>query len=229
MPPHSRLVFTGRAATHVRRTITFVVFVIMGLAFAFSFGNGLELGLVLGVPYWIAMLVAPAVDLSVAALIISIQYLRSQGVDARLVGARSLLGLCGLATLVINAGRAVLARQYGRAAFDTVAPALLVFWGEVGPGLLALLHSPVPTVPDEHEDGPNRPLIVPDDSRTVPDYGGPSAELVARARELDNAHRHATGRHLSRDRMRAALGVSNALAGELVRIVRAKASDGEDR
>ena len=206
MPKSSSFVLGGRPAQYVRRTITTVVFVIAGLAFAFSFGNGLELGLALGVPYWIAMLVAPAVDLSVAALIISVQYLRSEGVSTRLIGARLLLALCGLATLVINTGRAVLTHQFGRAAFDAVAPGLLMFWGEVGPGLLMLLHSFV---------------------RDVPDGSGPSSELLAQARKLDHEHRAATGRRLSRDRMRAALGISNALASELVRTVRITEDGGD--
>lgn len=216
-----------RAAHMVRRTITFVVFVIAGLAFAFSLGNGLELGLALGVPYWIAMLVAPAVDLSIAALIISIQYLRSEGIQSRLINARLLLALCGLATLVINTGRAVLTQQYGRAAFDAVAPSLLIFWGEVGPGLLVLLHSGAADA-GEREDQSQLIRAKQDESRTALADTGPSAELVARARELDTARRTEAGRPISRDRLRAALGISNGLASELVRIVRSPAQDGED-
>jgi hypothetical protein len=62
-----------------------------GLSFAFRFGNGWSLGLWLDVPGWIAPLVAPAVDLSVVALLAALQYLRANGVKGRLVGPRLLL------------------------------------------------------------------------------------------------------------------------------------------
>jgi hypothetical protein len=39
--------------------------VVVGLAFIFGFGNVLDLALRLGVPVWVAPLVAPAVDLSI--------------------------------------------------------------------------------------------------------------------------------------------------------------------
>ena len=198
-----RALLSSKTVVLVRRTITAVVIIIAALSFAFSFGSGLALGLALGAPRWIAGLVTPAVDLSVLALITAIQYIRAQGITSRLVGARLLLVFSGLVTLVINTGRAASERQFGRAAFDAVAPLLLIFWGEVGPGLLALLHHPIR-----------------DEQRTVRDEIGPSAELIARARELDAQRREAAGRPISRDRMRAALGVSNVLAGELVRIVR---------
>src|SRR5579872_2893610 len=131
MAEPSHAVPTGRSVVLVRRTITTVVFIIAGLAFTFGFGNGWTLGLQLGVSRWIAPLVAPAVDLTVLALIVSVQHIRAQGIAARLVGPRSLLMFSGLVTFVINTARAVLERQYGRAAFDAVAPLLLIFWGEV--------------------------------------------------------------------------------------------------
>jgi hypothetical protein len=227
MTPSLRPVSTRRTtASLVRRTITSVVLVIAGLSFAFGFGNGWTLGLQLGVPQWIAPLIAPAVDLSVVSLIVSIQYVRAQGIAGRLIGPRLLLMFSGLVTFVINTARALLERQYGRAAFDAVAPLLLIFWGEVGPGLLALLHGSAVNTQDEF--GTTNELVhaVPDDQRTVRETSGPSPELITRARELDSARRAATGQPISRDRMRAALGVSNALAGELVRIVRS-AQDGE--
>jgi hypothetical protein len=227
MDTSSRPLSRGRTAVLVRRTITFVVFVIAGLAFAFSFGNGLALGIALGVPHWIAALVTPAVDLSVAALIISIQYIRAEGIVSRLYGPRALLGLCGMTTLAINTARALLAQQYGRAAFDAVAPLLLIFWGEVGPGLLALLHRSTLVDHSHSNEALASVRSVPDEERTVQAGTGPSVELIARAREFDIARRAVVGRPISRDRLRAELGVSNALAGELVRIVRATAQDGE--
>jgi hypothetical protein len=227
MATTSRVVLTGRMAVLVRRTITAVVFVIAGLAFAFGFGNGWTLGLQLGVPRWIAPLVAPAVDLTVLALIVSIQYLRGAGIAAHLVGPRLLLVFSGLVTFVINTARAVLERQYGRAAFDAVAPLLLIFWGEVGPGLLGLLHASVSTSSADADGAAAAVRESQDDLRSAERTAGPSAELVQRARELDTAKRASAGKPISRDGLRAALGISNALAGELVRIVRST-EDGAD-
>lgn len=218
--------FTSRTAVLVRRTITLVVFVIAGLAFAFGFGNGWTLGLQLGVPRWIAPLVAPAVDLSVASLIVSIQYVRAHGITGRLIGPRLLLVFSGLVTFVINTARALVEQQYGRAAFDAVAPLLLIFWGEVGPGLLGLLHSSASSTQDESGTTDRTVLVVPDGLSPTEPNGGPSAELIAHARDLDAERRLEVGRPISRDRLRAAMGVSNALAGELVRIVRST-QDGE--
>jgi hypothetical protein len=220
------IAFVGRAARMVRRIVTAVLLVIAALAFTTSFGNGWNLALRLGVPNWISPLITPAVDLSVAALIVSIQYVRSQGMTVRLLSARLLLLFNGITTLVINIGSAVVDQQYGRAAFDAIAPLLLIFWGEVGPGLLVLLHSDSAAA-DEQSDELDVVPALQDNSRTAPDEAGPSAELVARARELDTARRIEVGRPISRDRLRAALGISNGLASELVRIVRSPAEDGE--
>src|SRR5579863_5316708 len=92
------MLFTGQVAVVIRRTITAAVLVIALLTFAFGFGNGWQLGLSLGVPGWIAPLVASAVDLSVVALLASLQYLRTHGVGGRLITARLLLVLSGLIT-----------------------------------------------------------------------------------------------------------------------------------
>ena len=217
--------FAGRAARLVRQIVTAVVCVIAGLAFTTSFGNGWKLALQLGVSNWISPLITPAVDLSVVALIVSIQYVRAQGMTVRLLSARLLLLFCGVTTLVINVGSAVVERRYGQAAFDSVAPLLLIFWGEVGPGLLVLLHSDA-AVPDERADDVHAAPAAQDGSGPSPEEAKPSAELVARARELDMARRIEAGRPISRDRLRAALGISNGLASELVRIIRSPASDG---
>lgn len=227
MANSSRAVLTGRSAVLVRRTITAVVFVIAGLAFAFGFGNGWTLGLQLGVPRWIAPLVAPAVDLSVLALIVSIQYVRGAGIAARLIGPRLLLVFSGLVTFIINTARSLLEQQYGRAAFDAVAPLLLIFWGEVGPGLLGLLHSSADMARADADGAASIVRESQDEARPDSRTAGPSAGLILKARELDEARRASAGRPISRDRLRAALGISNALAGELVRVVRST-EDGAD-
>jgi Protein of unknown function (DUF2637) len=206
-PGTPAVTFTGTAAVTMRRAITLVVFLIAGLAFAFSFGAGRAVGLQLGVPSWMAPLVAPAVDLSVIVLLGSIQYLRANGVEGRLLRPRLLLIFCGLVTLGLNITQPVLAGEYGRAAFDAISPLLLIFWSEVGPGLLAALHRTVP--------GPSG--VVPDGQ------AGVAPELIEKARQLDAEHRQQHGRPITRDRLRAGLKVSNAVAGEVLRQVRSMA------
>jgi hypothetical protein len=163
------------------------------------------------------VVVAPAVDLSVVALLTTMQFLRAQGVVARLTGARTLLICCGLITFALNTARPILEHAFGRACFDGIAPLLLLGWSEVGPRLLGLLHTAILT----DEQTKNVPLTQ-DDGRIIPDEAGPSAELVTLARKLDAEHREATGRPITRDKLRAALKTSNAVASELIRIVRTK-------
>ena len=162
------------------------------------------------VPGWIAPLVAPAVDLSGVALLASMQYLRANGVDGRLLGPRMLLIFCGIVTLALNTAHPVLSSEYGRACFDAVAPLLLIGWSEVGPKLLAALHRPASTAAV-----PEPSSIVADEGTAVP------PELVAMARQLNQEHREATGRPISRDKLRAGLKVSNGVAGEVLRAVKA--------
>jgi hypothetical protein len=180
------------------------VFIIAGLTFCFGFGNGYAVGVQLGVPGWIAPLVAPAVDLTVVALLASLQYLRTNGLGERLVGPRLLLLFSGGATLAMNTAHPLITGAYGQACFYAVAPLLLIGWSEVGPRLLASLHGT--------NQGPSS--AVPDDQ------AGEDAELVARARQLDAEHRQANGRPITRDKLRAALKVSNAVAGEVLKQVR---------
>lgn len=197
-------------ARTVRRTITAVVFLTAGLSFAFGFGNGWVLGLKLGVPGWIAPLVAPAVDLSVVGLLAAMQFLRAHGIGGRLVGPRLLLAACGLITFALNTVRPLLAGQLGRACFDAVSPLLLVGWSEVGPRLLAVLYRTVPDRPRSQDDAPHT-----EDARHAIDLA-----LLAKARQLDTTHQQATGKRLTRDALRAKLRVSNAVAGALLRELR---------
>lgn len=210
----SAATFTGRAAVAMRRTVTTVVFLIAGLTFAFGFSNGWAVGLQLGAPAWSAPLVAPAVDLSVVALLASMQYLRANGAEGRLVGPRLLLIFSGAATLGLNAAHPILTGAYGQACFYALPALLLIGWSEVGPKLLASLHG---TVRVEVVSVPGPSSVVPDGAVAVP------AELVARARQLDAEHRQEHGRPITRDKLRAALKVSNAVASEVLRRVRTTA------
>lgn len=207
-PRNPSTTFTGGAAVALRRSVTATVFAIAGLTFSFGFGNGYMVGVQLGVPGWIAPLVAPAVDLSVVALLASMQYLRASGRADRLIGPRVLLIFCGLATLALNTVRPITAGAYGRACFDAVAPLLLIGWSEVGPRLLASLQRTVPAPSRTNED----------DHRSLP------KSLVSKARQLDAEHHQAHGRRITRDKLRAALQVSNATAGELLALLREAAN-----
>lgn len=52
-----------------------MVGIVVGLTFLFGFGNVFALALRLGVPVWVAPLVAPAVDLTVVVLLVAIRRL----------------------------------------------------------------------------------------------------------------------------------------------------------
>ncbi|MER7875893.1 SpdA protein [Streptomyces solisilvae] len=110
---------------------------VVGLTFLFGFGNVWTLAVRLGVPPWVAPLVAPAVDLSVLGLLLGTRYLALQGANReQLRPARRLLIFSSLMTLALNVTDPLLAGQNGKAAFDAVGPLLLIGWAEVGPGLL---------------------------------------------------------------------------------------------
>src|SRR5258707_3157600 len=88
-----------------------------------------------------APLVAPAVDLSVVALLCALHHLTVHGVaPRRFRSARVLLGFSGVATLTLNAAEPIVVGAYGRAAFDAVGPLLLIGWSEVGPALLSQIY-----------------------------------------------------------------------------------------
>ncbi|KJE21173.1 hypothetical protein FF36_04513 [Frankia torreyi] len=123
--------------------VTVIMVVVVGLTFAFGFGNVFQLGLRLGVPIWVAPLVAPAVDLSVVGLLLGTRQLAVQGAPPELLHpARRLLVFSSVVTLALNVAEPVIAGDYGKAAFDAVGPALLIGWSEVGPGLLRAMRHP---------------------------------------------------------------------------------------
>lgn len=74
------------------RLVTAIVGTVVGLTFLFAFGNVATLGIHLGVPTYVAFLVAPAVDLSVVALLLGTRHLAVHGgPKAVLRAARRLL------------------------------------------------------------------------------------------------------------------------------------------
>jgi hypothetical protein len=121
-----------------RAVVSGCAVLVVAAYFGFSFGNVLALGRYLGVPEWVAWLVAPAVDLTVVGLIVGVRYLSLRGVEGRrLRPARLLLIAAGLATWALNTAHALLVRHHlGVVAYDSLAPLLLIGWAEVGPWFL---------------------------------------------------------------------------------------------
>jgi hypothetical protein len=135
--------------TLVRRFVTVLAVVVGGLCFLFSLGNVYQLAVDLELWVWIRPLVAPAVDLSIVALVVGIRFLARRGVSAReLRRPRLFLLAVGLAAWALNTAGAVAERDWGKAAFDSLAPGLLLGWAEVLPWFLrqfhAVTHSTVP-------------------------------------------------------------------------------------
>jgi hypothetical protein len=121
----------------VVRSVTVIMGTVVGLTFLFGFGNVLNLALRLGVPVWVAPLVAPAVDLSILGLLLGIRHLALAGASAEMLRpARRLLIFASVVTLALNVAEPLVAGEFGKAAFDAVGPLLLIGWAEVGPGFM---------------------------------------------------------------------------------------------
>jgi hypothetical protein len=230
-----------------RRVITVVLAAITALTFAFGFGNVWALGRSLGVPPFVAPLVGPAVDLSVAGLLIGIRHLSMAGVPRdQLRPARILLTACGAATLALNIAGPVTVGAYGRAAFDSVGPGLLIGWAETGPGMLRFLYAspdstglapgnstvqidPVDEEPPEasalprndsgpesEADEPGRPGVGQSRSRRAARLD----ELLADARQIDQAHRLQHHRPVSAENLRKQMRIGSMRARALVQQIR---------
>ncbi|WP_238435589.1 MULTISPECIES: hypothetical protein [unclassified Frankia] len=142
---------------------------VVGLTFLFGLGNVWLLALRLGVPGYVAPLVAPAVDLSVLGLLVAIRELAVRGAPVREVrAARRLLLFASLVTLALNVAEPALAGNPGKAAFDAVGPLLLIGWGEVGPGLPGVMAEPRPTRPATVTPDPTATSETDGDKRAVP-------------------------------------------------------------
>ncbi len=90
--------------------VTVIMALVVGLTFLFGFGNVWLLALRLGVPVYVAPLVAPAVDLSVLGLLIAIRELAVRGAPrAEIRPARRLLVFASLVTLALNVAEPVIA------------------------------------------------------------------------------------------------------------------------
>nr|WP_242606266.1 hypothetical protein [Protofrankia symbiont of Coriaria ruscifolia] len=111
--------------------IIFLIGTVVALSFLFAFGNVWALGIKIGVPMYVASLVAPAVDLSVIAGLLATRELAQRGANAEQIRpVRRLLLFASLVTLALNVAEPLIIGEYGKATFDNVGSLLLVGWSE---------------------------------------------------------------------------------------------------
>jgi hypothetical protein len=79
---------SGPEGATVVKAVTAIMGTVVGLTFLFGFGNVLNLALRLGVPLWVAPLVAPAVDLSILGLLLGTRHSHSPVPPTRCCGRR---------------------------------------------------------------------------------------------------------------------------------------------
>ncbi|WP_326943745.1 hypothetical protein [Amycolatopsis sp. NBC_01307] len=206
----------------VLSAVTLIVGIIVGLTFLFGFGNVFMLALRLGVPVWVAPLVAPAVDLSVVGLLIAIRSLSMRGAPAEVIRpARRLLLASSMVTLALNVAEPLIAGEVGKALFDAVGPLLLIGWSEVGPILLQALAAVYAT---GRPVGVAQTQTAGSDSTSTEQSDGVyvNTELLERARCEDRRHRELYQRPVSAESLRKALGVGAERSRTLVKLVRAE-------
>ncbi|WP_236703398.1 hypothetical protein [Lentzea aerocolonigenes] len=214
--------------------------VVVALTFLFGFGNVLNLALRLGVPAWVAPLVAPAVDLSIVGLLLGTRHLALTGASPEVLRpARRLLIFASVVTLALNVAEPLVAGEFGKAAFDAVGPLLLIGWSEVGPGLLQAIGAtsrvpvvrevdrPEPAVDADLDDGapetgPELEVDIPQQGEERAVVGRTPEALLAQARREDAAHRAAHQKPISADTLRVRLRVGATRARQLVKIVRSE-------
>ncbi|WP_262706381.1 MULTISPECIES: SpdA protein [Streptomyces] len=223
------------------RAVTGMMAAVVSLTFLFGFGNVWNLALRLGVPPWVAPLVAPAVDLSILGLLLGIRYLALHGAPVeQLRPARRLLVLSSGMTLALNTADPLIAGDLGKAAFDAVGPVLLIGWAEVGPGLLHALATtsqpspaPRPSATPQHGQDPGRTAVPQNDDRATstssPLMAGTERhcdgdELLKRARQEDARHWETYQRPISAETLRKRLHIGAARSCMLVTMIRSDTS-----
>jgi len=224
---------------HAGKLVTAMIGIVVALTFLFGFGNSFALGLRLGVPIFIAPLVAPAVDLSVVGLLLGIRQLALNGGPAKVQrSARRLLIFASLVTLALNIAEPLIAAHYGKAAFDAIGPLLMIGWAEVGPDLIHAMQTtgpstypPAPPTADDPYastviDQPAKPtqalearrIGAPSTSGTPP-RNEPAAreqDLLHRARAEDVLHWQHHQRPISAETLRKRLHIGAPVARKLV-------------
>jgi hypothetical protein len=229
------------------RIVTVIVGVVVALTFLFGFGNVLALGLRLGVPMWVAPLVAPAVDLSVVGLLLGSRQLAVNGGPVEVLrSTRRLLIFASMVTLAMNIAEPLIAGEYGKAAFDAVGPLLLIGWADVGPSLLHAMQATATgrhalPVAEPREAGSAPPPVVkrrlPAPSSAVEPMRDGTAvtarlsreaarearrqDLLHRARAEDVLHWQQHQRPISAETLRKRLEVGTGTARSLVTQLRA--------
>jgi hypothetical protein len=164
----------------VRRFVTVLAVTVSGLCFAFSAGNVYQLAVDLQLWAWIRPLVAPAVDLSLVALLVGIRFLAIRGVgDRELRRPRLFLLAVGLAAWALNTAGAVAQRDWGKAAFDSLAPGLLVGWAEVLPWFLRQFHAATHPAAEAEPGAVRVPAAAADRDATTGTVPAPGAEQAA--------------------------------------------------
>ncbi|GAA4849459.1 hypothetical protein GCM10025787_35450 [Saccharopolyspora rosea] len=224
------------------RSVTVIMGTVIALTFLFGFGNVLSLGLRLGVPAYVAPLVAPAVDLSVLGLLVGTRHLALHGASREQVRpAQRLLIFASAVTLALNVAEPICAGQIGKAAFDAVGPLMLIGWAEVGPGLLKAIREvhgdgQVEADPDAGTDealhtkeaagrtAVNNAAGQIGDNPSPDSWDGDAGEdpLVAEACRLDTEHWAKHRRPISAETLRCELRVGSRRARALARVVRSR-------
>lgn len=217
----------------VARFVTVTMGLVIGLTFLFGFGNVLSLALKLQVPMFVAPLVAPAVDLTVLGLLVGTRHLAMTGAgDHVLRPARHLLLAASVVTLLLNVADPVCAGQWGKAAFDSVGPLLLIGWAEAGPGLLRALSAAEANpgsenLPPQAYSGPIRDGAEAMSfdyekaaSSTTDSRVGLDEDLLERARLADADHWRRHQRRISAETLRKQLPVGATTSRLLVAEVR---------
>ncbi|WP_370934537.1 hypothetical protein [Amycolatopsis sp. cg13] len=222
----------------VARFVTVTMGLVIGLTFLFGFGNVLNLALKLQVPAFVAPLVAPAVDLTVLGMLVGTRQLALSGASEEVLRPpRRLLLAASVVTLLLNVADPVFAGQWGKAAFDSVGPLLLIGVCEAGPGLLRAL-----SVARPYPRSVQSPAALPAESvdggleQVVPAAAGlqrekrvraaargdadPDEELMRRARRADAEHWRRYRRPISAETLRKQLRVGAGTSRTLVAAVR---------
>jgi hypothetical protein len=191
---------------------------------------------------WVAPLVAPAIDLSVLALLLATRHLALNGASVdELRPARRLLLFASLVTLALNVADPLLAGEWGKAAFDSVGPLLLIGWAHVGPELLHALtqHSPLRAMTrdacidgrqDERVDTTTWSDFHPETDHPRVSVAEPVSavlvELLEHARELDAEHWAVHKRAISAETLRRELKIGGQRARVLVSQLRNEHASG---
>ncbi|RAS59214.1 hypothetical protein C8D87_11574 [Lentzea atacamensis] len=197
----------------VSRAVTVIIAVVVGLTFLFGFGNVLSLALRLGVPVWVAPLIAPAVDLSILGLLLATRYLAMHGASAEdLRPLHRFTLFVSVMSLALNVAEPLLSGAYGKAAFDAVGPALLIGWAEVGPQVLQALARVSPSAAVQ--------LGSEQVERDELESAALSQDDLVRARRADARYWASHLRPIPADVLRRELEIGTVQARELIAVVR---------